>query len=155
MSRGEARQVLFRQLEEFYSRAQAPAVFCVRWVFEIFLQMHERARSLNQSFEKIIIVGVAIEPNLLQNVVRLVVTLLVPAAKKRTIKRMARHVARKSRLRGTGYGARVDIVAFELAHKLRNPLAFAHEGLNFIVPQMMGKPTFPEGHESVRDRSQE
>jgi hypothetical protein len=27
---------------------------------------------------------------------------------------------------------------------LRNPLAFAHEGLNFIVPQMMGKPTFPE-----------
>ena len=152
MSRGEARQVLFRQLEEFYSRAQAPAVFCVRWVFEIFLQMHERARSLNQSFEKIIIVGVAIEPNLLQNVVRLVVTLLVPAAKKRTIKRMARHVARKS---PECFRGRVDIVAFELAHKLRNPLAFAHEGLNFIVPQMMGKPTFPEGHESVRDRSQE
>jgi hypothetical protein len=43
----------------------------------------------------------------------------------------------------------------QLAHKLRNPLAFAHGGLNFIVPQMMGKLTFPEGHESVRDRSQE
>src|SRR6266513_2309239 len=106
MSRGEARQVLFRQLEEFYSRAQAPAVFCVRGVFEIFLQMDERARSLNQTFEKIIIVGIAIEPNLLQNVVRLVVTLFVPAAKKRTIKRMARHVAR-----------RIDIFAFELADK--------------------------------------
>ena len=144
MSRGEARQVLFRQLEKFYSRTQAPAVFCVRRMFEIFLQMDERARSLNQAFEKIIIVGIAIEPNLLQNVVRLVVTLFVPAAKKRTIKRMARHVARSG-----------DIVAFELAHKLRNPLAFAHEGLNFIVPQMMGKSTFPEGHESVRDRSQE
>ena len=144
MSRGEGRQVLFRQLEEFYSRAQAPAVFCVRWVFEIFLQMHERARSLNQSFEKVIIVGVAIEPNLLQNVVRLVVTLLVPAAKKRAVKWMGRYVA-----------GRIYLVAFELADELRNPLAFAHEGLNFIVPQMMGKPTFPEGHESVRDRSQE
>jgi hypothetical protein len=60
---------------------------------------------------------------------------------------------------------KIDIVALELAHKLRNPLAFAHEGLNFIVPQMMGKPTFPEGHDSsprrvrpladVRDRTQE
>ncbi len=152
MSRGEARQVLFRQLEELYSRAQAPAVFCVRWVFEILFQMHERARGLDQSFEKIIVIGVAIEPNLLQNVVRLVVTLLVPTAKKSAIKRMSRHVAGKSRLRGTASGARV---ALQLAHKLRIPLAFAHEGLNFIVPQMMGKPTFPEGHESVRDRSQE
>jgi hypothetical protein len=50
---------------------------------------------------------------------------------------------------------KIDIVAFELAHEARNPLAFAHEGLNFVMPQMMGKPTFPEGHESVRDRSQE
>jgi hypothetical protein len=50
---------------------------------------------------------------------------------------------------------KIDIVAFELAHEARNPLAFAHEGLNFIVPQMMGKLTFPEGHENVRDRSQE
>jgi hypothetical protein len=57
---------------------------------------------------------------------------------------MVRHVARK-----------IDIGAFQLAHKLRNPLAFAHGGLNFIVPQMMGKPTFPEGHESIRDHSQE
>src|SRR6266851_7044380 len=105
--------------------------------------MDERAGRLNQSLEEIIIVGVAIEPNLLQNVVRLVVALFIPAAKERAIERMVRHVARK-----------IDIVAFELAHKLRNPLAFAHEGLNFIVPQMMGKPTFPEGHESIRDRSQ-
>ena len=116
--------------------------------------MDERAGRLNQSFEEIIIAGAAIEPNLLQNVVRLVVALFIPAAKERAIEWMVRHVARK-----------IDIVAFELAHKLRNPLAFAHEGLNFIVPQMMGKPTFPEGHESspwrvrpladIRDRSQE
>ena len=154
MSRTEFRQVFFRQFEEFHSRAQTPTVFCVRRVFEIFLQMDKRARSLNQSFEKIIIVAVAIEPNLLQDIVRFVVTLIVPATKKRAIKGVVRYVARK-----------IDIVAFEPAHKLRNPLAFAHGGLNFIVPQMMGKPTFPEGHDSsprrvrpladVRDRNQE
>ena len=106
--------------------------------------MDKRAGSLDQSFEKVIVVAVAVEPNLLQDVVRLVIALVIPAAEVSAVKWMIRHVA-----------GRIDIVALELAHKLRNPLAFAHEGLNFSVPQMMGKPTFPEGHEIVRDRSQE
>jgi len=154
MSRTEFRQVFFRQLEEFNGRAQTPAVLCVRWVFEVLLEMDESARRLNQSFEEIVVLGVAIQPKLFQHIVRFVVTLLVPAAKKRAIKWMSRYVA-----------GRIDLVAFKLADKLRNPLAFAHGGLNFIMPQMMGKPTFPEGHESspgrvrpladVRDRSQE
>ena len=154
MSRTEFRQVFFRQLEEFNGRAQTPAVLCVRWVFEVLSKMDESARRLNQSFEEIVVLGVAIQPKLFQHIVRFVVTLLVPAAKKRAIKWMGRYVA-----------GRIDLVAFKLADKLRNPLAFAHGGLNFIMPQMMGKPTFPEGHESsprrvrpladVRDRSQE
>jgi len=154
MSRTEFRQVFFRQLEEFNGRAQTPAVLCVRWVFKVLLEMDESARRLNQSFEEIVVLGVAIQPKLFQHIVRFVVTLLVPAAKKRAIKWMGRYVA-----------GRIDLVAFKLADKLRNPLAFAHGGLNFIMPQMMGKPTFPEGHESsprrvrpladVRDRSQE
>ena len=154
MSRTEFRQVFFRQLEEFNGRAQTPAVLCVRWVFEVLLEMDESARRLNQSFEEIVVLGVAIQPKLFQHIVRFVVTLLVPAAKKRAIKWMGRYVA-----------GRIDLVAFKLADKLRNPLAFAHGGLNFIMPQMMGKPTFPEGYESsprrvrpladVRDRSQE
>ena len=154
MSRTEFRQVFFRQLEEFNGRAQTPAVLCVRWVFEVLLEMDESARRLNQSFEEIVVLGVAIQPKLFQHIVRFVVTLLVPAAKKPAIKWMGRYVA-----------GRIDLVAFKLADKLRNPLAFAHGGLNFIMPQMMGKPTFPEGHESsprrvrpladVRDRSQE
>ncbi|MEY2544210.1 MAG: hypothetical protein QOE81_1671 [Verrucomicrobiota bacterium] len=114
--------------------------------------MDERARRLNQSFEKIIVVGVAIEPNLLQNVVRLVVALVVPTAEVGAVEWMVRHVAGRS---PECFRGQVGIVALQLAHKLRNPLAFAHGGLNFIVPQMMGKLTFPEGHESVRDRSQE
>ena len=154
MSRTEFRQVFFRQLEEFNGRAQTPAVLCVRWVFEVLLEMDESARGLNQSFEEIVVLGVAIQPKLFQHIVRFVVTLLIPAAKKPAVKWMGRYVA-----------GRIDLVAFELADKLRNPLAFAHGGLNFIMPQMMGKPTFPEGHESsprrvrpladVRDRSQE
>ena len=144
MSRTEFRQVFFRQLEEFNRRAQTPAVLCVRWVFEVLSKMDESARRLNQSFEEIVVLGVAIQPKLFQHIVRFVVMLLVPAAKKRAIEWMGCYVAGRS-----------DLVAFELADKLRNPLAFAHGGLNFIVPQMMGKPTFPEGHDSVRDRSQE
>jgi len=154
MSRTEFRQVFFRQLEEFNGRAQTPAVLCVRWMFEVLSKMDESARRLNQSFEEIVVLGVAIQPKLFQHIVRFVVTLLVPAAKKRAIKWMGRYVA-----------GRIDLVAFKLADKLRNPLAFAHGGLNFIMPQMMGKPTFPEGHESsprrvrpladIRDRSQE
>ncbi len=154
MSRTEFRQVFFRQLEEFNGRAQTPAVLCVRWMFEVLLEMDEGACRLNQSFEEIVVLGVAIQPKLFQHIVRFVVTLLVPAAKKRAIKWMGRYVA-----------GRIDLVAFKLADKLRNPLAFAHGGLNFSMPQMMGKPTFPEGHESsprrvrpladVRDRSQE
>ena len=154
MSRTESRQVFFRQLEEFNGRAQTPAVLSVCWVFEVLLEMDKSARRLNQSFEEIVVFGVAIQPKLFQHIVRFVVTLLVPAAKKRAIKWMGRYVA-----------GRIDLVAFKLADKLRNPLAFAHGGLNFIMPHMMGKPTFPEGHESsprrvrplagVRDRSQE
>ena len=60
VSRGEDRQVLFRQLKKFNGRPQTPAMFCVRRVVEIFLQMDERARGLNQSFEEIVVVGVAV-----------------------------------------------------------------------------------------------
>ena len=119
-------------------------MFCVHRMLEIFLKMHKSTGGLNQSFEKITVVGVAIEPKLFQDIVCFVVTLLVPAAKKCAIERMIRHATGK-----------IDIVAFQVAYEPRNPLAFAHEGLNFIVPQMMGKLTFPEGHENVRDRSQE
>src|SRR2546423_1835826 len=106
MPRGEDRQVLFRQLEKLNGRAQTAAVVCVGWMFEIFLEMDEGAGGLNQSFEEIVVIGVAVQPKLLQHVVRFVVTLLVPAVKERAIKWVVRHVAGK-----------IDIVAFELAHK--------------------------------------
>ena len=88
-------------------------------MLEIFLQMHKRPRGLDQSLEKIIVGGLVVQPELLQDIVRFVVTLLVPAAKVGAIEWMPGYVA-----------AKIDIVAFELAHELRNPLAFVHVGLN-------------------------
>ena len=79
-----------------------------------------------------------------EHIMRFVVALLVPAAKISAIKRMLRDLTRKIR-----------VVAFEVANELRNSFAFAHEALNFTTPQMMGKPTFPEGPDDNRRRSQE
>ena len=113
-------------------------------MFEIFLEMHERAGGLDQSLEKIVIARVVVQPEMLVDVVRFVVPLLVPAAKEGPVTGIFRNVAGK-----------IDISAFEFADELRNPLAFVHGALNFIVAEMMGKPTFPEGQEIVRGRSQE
>ena len=130
MSRREARQILFRQFEKFYRGPQTAAVFRVRRMLEFFLEMNERAGGLDQSLEEIIVGGVVVEPEMLENIVCLIIMLIVPAAKECAVERMLRDLAGKSGLRRIGYGARVDIVAFELAHESRNPLAFVHVGLN-------------------------
>jgi hypothetical protein len=53
----------------------------MRWMFEIMLKMDESARRLDQAFEEIVVLRIFIQPKLLQNIVRLIVTLLVPALK--------------------------------------------------------------------------
>jgi hypothetical protein len=79
-----------------------------------------------------------------QHIVSFIVTLVVPAPKVSAIKWMLRHFAGK-----------FGVVAFQVANESRNSFAFAHEGLNFSMPQMMGKPTFPEGPDKIRRHSQE
>ena len=103
-------------------------------MFEILLEMNERARRLNQALEKIVVGSVALQPDLFKNVMRLVVTLIVPAAKVGAIKWMPRDFA-----------GEIRVLAFEVPNELRNPFAFVHEAFNFYVPHMMGKSTFPEG----------
>jgi hypothetical protein len=144
MARAERPEILCRQFEEPHRRSQAPAVFRMGRMFEIFLKMHERARGLNQSFEEIVVVTVRVEPKMFEHIVSFVVALVVPASKVSAIKRMLGHFAGK-----------FGIVAFQVSNELRNSFAFAHEGLNFSMPQMMGKPTFPEGPDNIRRRSQE
>ena len=143
----ERAEIFFRELEEPNRWAQTPPVFGVRRLLEIFLEMNERTCRLDQSFKKIIIIAVGVEPNLFKDIVRFVVTLFVPASKISAIKRMIRDLTRKGRLRRSGCG---DGVASEVAHKPRNSFAFVHEAFNFTMPLMMGKPTFPEGNASFR-----
>ena len=144
MTRREPAEISFSQLEQSHRWTQTPAVFGMRRVLEIFLEMDERARRLDQTLEKIVVVGVGVQPKVLQDVVRFVVTLFVPATKERAVARMLCYVAGK-----------IDIVTFEVADELRNSFAFVHEAFNLTMPQMMGKPTFPEGTDVVRCRKQE
>src|SRR5688500_12561911 len=85
--RPERREVLFREPEQTHGWAQPPAVLGVSRVLVMFLQMHEGPGRLDQSLE---ILGVFRtdgfpEPNLLQDIVRFIVALLVPAPKKRPV----------------------------------------------------------------------
>ena len=109
----------------------------MRWMLEIFLEMNESARGLYQSFEKMVVVCIGAQPKLLENIVRFIIPLLVPALKKRAIKWMACDLGL----------AWIDIFSSQLCHESRNPLAFAHRGLNLLAAQMMSnltRGTFPE-----------
>lgn len=113
-------------------------------MLEILLKMNKDARGLNQSLEKIVVVCVGVEPEMLQYVVRFVVTLVIPAPEIGAIKRMLCDFARKT-----------GVIAFQIANELRNSFAFVHEAFNFNMPHMMGKPTFPEGPDNIRRSAQE
>ena len=130
MPRSESRQVLLREPEQTHRRRQTLAVFRVRWIFELLLKVNESASRLDQAFEIICITRFGLEPKLLQDIMRLVITFLVPAVEKRAIKWVPCDV----RL------ALIDIFPSQLGHPLRNPLAFVHEGLNLLAAQIMSKP---------------
>src|SRR2546430_3349864 len=131
MSRGEYRQVLFRELKQTHGWRQAFPVFRVRWMFEPLLQMNEGTRCLDQPFEEIRVARIRFfQPKLLENIVRFIITLLVPAVKKRAIKWVLCDVSL----------GEIDIFTVQLGHQLRNLLAFVHEGLNLLAAQIMSKP---------------
>ena len=110
-------EILFGQPKQTHRRPQTPAMLWMRRGFEVFLQMHERSGGLDQPLKKVIIGSVFFEPDLLQNVVCLIVTLVVPALKIRSIEGVIPYrTARRNRA-----------VPNELAYHPRNPLAFVHE----------------------------
>jgi len=71
-----------------------------------------------------------VQPELLQNIMRFIITLLVPALKIRAVEWMIGDVDLRW----------IDIFANEFVHELRNPLAFVHVGFILVSAQMMGKP---------------
>ena len=105
-------------------------MFGMRRMFELLLQMNKSARSLDQALEILRVAGRRrrLEPDLFENVMRLVVTLFVPATKKGTVIRMI-----GNRVTGSCFAAAQSL------HELGNSLAFAHGGRNLAVPAMMGK----------------
>jgi hypothetical protein len=138
--RTERGQVFFRESEEANGRTKPASVFRMGRVFELFLQMHKSAGGLNQAFKilRVIRGRCLLEPDLLENIVRLIVSPFVPAVKKCTIIRMI----------GDGIAGGFSLAAFQRLHEFRNSLAFAHEGRNLVAPAMMGKRarfTFREG----------
>jgi len=128
MFRGKTRQVLFRQCKQTDCRPQATAMFCVSRMFEIFPKMNESASRLDQALEEIVVRCVGIKPELLQNVVRFVIVLLVPAAKIGAIEGVVLDFARK-----------IGFVALQPTDESRNPLAFIHLARSFNSAQIMGK----------------
>jgi hypothetical protein len=129
--RAHRRQIFFREPKQPDRRSQAPPMFRMRRMFELFLQMNKGAGGLDQSFEILRIFGCRrpLEPDLLENIVRLIVTLRVPATKKRAIIRMI----------GDRVAAGFRLATFQRLHELGNSLAFAHGGRNLVAPAMMGK----------------
>jgi hypothetical protein len=61
---------------------------------------------------------------------RLVITLFVPAMEKRAVKGVFCDVC----------PVRINIVAGQPGHEVRNPLAFVHGTLNLLAAQIMSKP---------------
>ena len=129
--RTQRRQVLLRQAEQPHRRSQAAPMLRMRRMLKLLLQMDESAGGLDQPFEILRIVRSrrSLEPDLFEDIVRLVVLLLVPAAKKRAVIGMI----------GDGAAAGFGPVAFQRLHELGNSLAFTHEGPNLVAPAMMGK----------------
>ena len=62
-------------------------------MFEVFLQMHKSAGCLDQSFEKIIIGRVFIQPDLFEDIVRFIILLIAPALEVGAIKWVVDHLA--------------------------------------------------------------
>jgi hypothetical protein len=144
--RTQRRQILFRETKQTDRRPQPPPVFRMGRIFELLLQMNKGAGGLDQAFEILRIVGRCrlLEPNLLKNIVRLVVSLFVPAVKKCAVIGMV----------GDRAAPALCVAASQRLHELGNSLAFAHEGRNLVAPAMMGKRArfnLREG-ERLRDR---
>ena len=99
-------------------------------MFELLLEMNKGAGGLDQTLEILRVVGRDrfLKPNLLENVVRLIIMLLVPTAEKRAVIRMI-----GNRIAGFCFATS------QFLHEFGNSLAFAHGVRNLVAPAMMGK----------------
>lgn len=128
--RRERSEILGGETKEPQSGRKPATVDAMRRKFEVLLQMHERARGLDKSFEIGGIVRSRLQPEMFEDVVRFVIALLVPASEKTPVTGMLRNIGRVAR--GTG--------RLQPRHETRNPLAFACHGVSLLSSEMRGKP---------------
>lgn len=83
---GVRREMFLRELKEPHRWLQTPAVFRMRGMFEIFLEMNERARGLDETLEEIGVARIRFQPKLLQDIVRFVIALFIPTTEEGAIK---------------------------------------------------------------------
>jgi len=86
------RQIFFREPKQTHGGSEPLPMFRMRRMFEVLLQMNEGPRGLDQTLEilRVLRRDRIVEPYLFQNIVRFVITLLVPALEKGAVIGMRR-----------------------------------------------------------------
>jgi hypothetical protein len=95
----ERRQVLFREPKQAHGRAKPFSVFWMGRMLVMFLEMDECPGRLDQPLEVLGILrrDAFAEPDLLQDIVRFVVSLFVPAPEKSAVIGMSGDAVRRAR----------------------------------------------------------
>jgi len=121
-------EILFRKSKQAHRRIEPATILRMRRALILLLQMDKPARGLDQPFEIIRIFRFGPEPEMLEDIVRFVVALFVPAAKEAKITRVGRDLAGRRLSRRVAY----------LFKQPGNSLAFAHEERNLVSAEMTG-----------------
>lgn len=106
----EAFQVLHAEMEEPGGGAQAAAILRVPGTQELLLEMDKGPGDLDEALEEPVVLVVPLEPQVFEDVVRLIVTLLVEALEEAAVARMERF----------------PVLNVELLGECRDALAFFH-----------------------------
>ncbi len=121
-------QIFLRQPKEPHRRIHSPAVFRMRRPRELFLQMDEATGGLNEPLEIIRVLRFRAQPEMLEDIVRFVVALLVPTKKEAGVAGMIGDFSTLAARRR----------ATQLLDQPGNSLVFVHGTLNLVSAEMTG-----------------
>ena len=126
--RAVGHEIFLRQSKQAHRRKHPPPVLWVSRPRMLLLQMHKATRGLDQPLEIIRVVRFRAQPEMFEDVVRFVVALLIPTAKKTHVTGMVRNLV----------GCLFRRRAAQLLDEPGNSLAFVHGELSFVSAVMTG-----------------
>src|SRR5688572_4027611 len=88
MQRGEERKIFARELKETAGGAQPRAILCMPRTRMLFFQMHKRTGQLNEALVKAMVRALRLQPQMLENIVRLVIVPTVKAREPASVTRV-------------------------------------------------------------------